>query len=120
MTEGEREATSNLGCSPPSPFMVSRVSRGKRKGGRRSGNTCPECVPDTMARGNEKKKRTPHRDGGYEAFEITCEVTIHAIAPIRNRLVKRIFVRVFGSISSSTSKLLFSYLFLSDISYIVM
>lgn len=62
---------------------VSRVFREKRKGGRRSGNTCPEYVPGTMARGDERKIGAAHWDG-REAFEITCEVAIHAIAPIWN------------------------------------
>lgn len=74
MTEREREKKRRLVISvvsPPSPFMVSRVSRGKRKGGRRSGNTCPECVPDTVARGDERKIGAAHRSDGREAFEIT-------------------------------------------------
>lgn len=59
VTEKEKRLVISV-VSLPSPFMVSRVSRGKRKGGRRSGNTCPECVPDTVAREDERKIGAAH------------------------------------------------------------
>jgi len=63
-----------------------RVPREKRKGGRCSGDTCPECVPGTVARRGVRKigAASGQAASGGECLEITCEVAMHAITSIRD------------------------------------